>query len=286
MVFFDFIEIGTSNFSTEIERASDDIRGLSVEPIRKYLDDLPNKKNCIKFNAAISNYRGLAKIYYISEENIETYHLNKVFIGCNSLNNPHPTVKNYLHSHNLNPEELITSETIEVYQFKDLVEQFDISGCYYLKIDTEGHDTIILNDYLEYCRHYPYLLAHVIMFETNCLSSKNDIDQVINQLFDFGYEMISQDENTRLVLNINKMGKKSDLWNGPIENYYITDYPENYDPNNLPHENNLESAKQWCHNHNHNGVTYQNQRYEVRRGPYLKRSPTTSHENSWIRLPF
>ena len=42
---YDFIEIGTSDFQTLIEEASDEAIGLSVEPISYYLNKLPNPKN-------------------------------------------------------------------------------------------------------------------------------------------------------------------------------------------------------------------------------------------------
>ena len=31
--FYDFIEIGTANFETLIEKADDNVRGLSIEPL-------------------------------------------------------------------------------------------------------------------------------------------------------------------------------------------------------------------------------------------------------------
>ena len=47
---FNFVEIGTSDFDTEIQKAGDSDVGLSVEPLKKYLDRLPNKPNCVKVN--------------------------------------------------------------------------------------------------------------------------------------------------------------------------------------------------------------------------------------------
>ena len=45
---YDFIEVGTSDFHTLIQECSDESVGLSVEPISKYLDRLPNKPNVSK----------------------------------------------------------------------------------------------------------------------------------------------------------------------------------------------------------------------------------------------
>jgi hypothetical protein len=49
MTFYDFIEIGTSDFDTEIEKKDNKI-GISIEPIKYYLDRVTNKPNCIKLN--------------------------------------------------------------------------------------------------------------------------------------------------------------------------------------------------------------------------------------------
>ena len=38
-----YLEIGTSDFRTEVEKS--DAVGMSVEPIKYYLDRLPNKEN-------------------------------------------------------------------------------------------------------------------------------------------------------------------------------------------------------------------------------------------------
>ena len=70
---YHFVEIGTSYFNTEIEKASNNCFGLSVEPIINYLNKLPNKPNVIKVNKAISvnNQQEILKVYYISDETIK-----------------------------------------------------------------------------------------------------------------------------------------------------------------------------------------------------------------------
>jgi hypothetical protein len=63
--FYDFIEVGTANFDTIIEKVDDNTRGISIEPLKFYLDQLPDKKNVVKVNAALSNKDGFIDIYYI-----------------------------------------------------------------------------------------------------------------------------------------------------------------------------------------------------------------------------
>lgn len=45
---YDFIEIGTSNFDTLIQSADDNAKGISVDAVKYYIDNLPDKLNCKK----------------------------------------------------------------------------------------------------------------------------------------------------------------------------------------------------------------------------------------------
>ena len=81
----DFIEIGTSNFNTLIGIKNNKI-GLSIKPIKYYLDQLPNKKGCKKIVAAISNVNGTVKVYYVSTKVWKKFGLRKWVRGCNTIN--------------------------------------------------------------------------------------------------------------------------------------------------------------------------------------------------------
>ena len=50
MTILDFLEIGTADFDTEIEKSDNNTRGFSIEPLKIYLDKLPEKSLCKKFN--------------------------------------------------------------------------------------------------------------------------------------------------------------------------------------------------------------------------------------------
>ena len=201
-IVYDFVEIGTSNFDTELQKANNEVFGISVEPIKRYLDNIPNKTNCIKSNYAISNYKGTIDIYYVSPEIIKEYKFPQWFTGCNSVNDYHPTVKKILTERGLSLEKMVTVETIDVIQFKDLVDLYNIEGIKYLKIDTEGHDCVILNDYLDLIQetNNRSLLAKEILFESNVLSNADEINKIIERLEEFGYIMITKGVDTKMVL--------------------------------------------------------------------------------------
>jgi hypothetical protein len=267
MVFYDFIEIGTSDFSTEIEK-EDDKCGISIEAVRYYFDRLKNKKNCIKLNIGISNYTGKCLIYYVSEKNIRKYNFPDWVRGCNSINSYHKTVFQLCKNMNINIEEISEKEEIEVETLYQIIIKMQVDYVYYLKIDTEGHDTIILKKFYEEVidnKHLP----HIIMFESNVLSNKEDIEEIINLFSKKGYDLYSRDDiDTIMKLNLTKLKNKK-IFSEGIKNYYIMDYPLNYDVTKLPHENTLEAAQDYCIKHNYSGVTLQNGVYEVRNGKYM-----------------
>jgi hypothetical protein len=190
---FEFIEIGTSNFDTLLENATDDIIGLSVEPIKYYLDCLPDKQGVIKSNYAISNYSGTLDIYYIPETVIDDNKLDNWWKGCNSVNNYHP-----LHiKHNLT--HLCNKDTVNVITPITLFFNYKIKNVNYLKVDTEGHDCTILQSLFEYLQYmsktfYP----KKIQFESNEHTKTTDIDNIINIYNQLGYKLISRGYDTIL----------------------------------------------------------------------------------------
>jgi hypothetical protein len=279
-MFFDFIEIGTSDFETEIEKLDKKI-GLSIEAVKYYIDKLPNKSGCIKINNGVSNFNGTITINYLTVENIKKYNLPNWVRGCNSVNHCHPTVSRLLLDKGIQIQDVVTNYTVPCKTLIFILNEYNTQGLYLLKVDTEGHDSIILEHFLKN-NESNNLLPHKIIFESNVLTTRKDVNNIINISEKLGYELFSRGHDTVLKLNLNKMNKTFIFSSGMV-NYYIEDYPEGYDPNNLPHENTLEAAKKYCILYKCSGITYQHNRYEVRSGDYI------NYENlpkllSWIVL--
>ena len=195
-MFYDFIEIGTSDFDTLLESCSENECGLSIEPIKDYLDALPNKPNVKKINLAISNKIGEITINYIRPIDIERYGLPEFVKGCNSVNFYHPTVVNIFLQHNI-PLSLITSQSVRVIDYATLVKENNITGCKYLKIDTEGHDCVILNNLIDYCENgHDDLFPKKITFESNILSSKIEVDSILDRFLKNRYQLIYRNHDT------------------------------------------------------------------------------------------
>jgi autotransporter strand-loop-strand O-heptosyltransferase len=178
---FDFIEIGTSDFDTLIESSNNNEWGISVEPIKFYLDKLPNKKNVFKEQSAIALENGDIDIYYIDEEDIQKHNLPWWVRGSNSVSSPHKfTIKE------LGEDlyyQIVRKEKVKTITWSTLFEKYNVKSVDYLKIDTEGFDHIIFKDFLDYCELNKFPLPNKITLEYHTdVSNLPEIDKLISKL--------------------------------------------------------------------------------------------------------
>lgn len=277
--FLDFIEIGTSDFDTEIQKKNSKI-GLSIDPLQFYLDRLPEKYGCLKLNNAVSDYNGDISISYIPLNLIQKYNLPDWIKCCNRVNGYHDQVSQYLHKQGLDIHNLANMDRITCKTLHCIMKAHGIDGVYFLKIDTEGHDCVILKHFFENMTDTNHL-PHRIMFESNELTQGNNIESIIKTAEDIGYDLIVRtDHDTIMKLNLQKLKSKS-KFSESICKYYIEGQPENYDVNSLPHDNTLEAAKKYCTENKYSGVTYENEKYLVRNGKYIQYINQESIK-SWI----
>ena len=171
---YNFIEIGTSDFDTLIQHCPQNAIGLSIEPLKYYLDRLPNKPNVTKIQAAVSDKEGFLDIYYIPDEIIAVNSLPWWVRGSNSVNHPHLFTIQQLGETVYNS--LVKIEKVPTITWTKLITDYSIDSVEYLKIDTEGHDHIILNCYFDECEKNPNLYANQITFE--CLEGVSDIIEI------------------------------------------------------------------------------------------------------------
>lgn len=141
----DYVDIGTSDFEIGSGQIECDKTYILVEPLKMYLDNLPNDTNITKVNNAIGDKEGDLPIFYVSQENIEKYNLPYWVRGCNKIGEKHPVVIKYLLDANIT-EDIFSVDTVKTITFKQLIDDFCIGHICNLKIDTEGYDHIILND--------------------------------------------------------------------------------------------------------------------------------------------
>ena len=199
---YDFIEIGTSDFDTLIQTATNDTVGLSIDPIQFYLNRLPEKQLVKKVNCAVSfdGKRGKDKVYYIPLHIIYEHQFPLWIRGCNAVGDYH-----YQHKkHNL--EKLVKTIDIDCIPLSEIFEENDVDKVTVLKIDTEGGDCKILQSFI------PFLLLRDkdrwpvwIEFETNILTPKEIVDETIDLYIDLGYKVARRgvgEQNTILTIDI------------------------------------------------------------------------------------
>ena len=185
---YDYVEIGTSDFETMVEYMPDDKLGLSINPMKIYLDRLPNKLNNKKLNLAISDKNYTTKVYYIPLEDIESNNFPEWVKGCNSIDKPHPSIERFLKEINL--QHILKCEIIECISFEELVTRYNISGIEFLKIDTEGNDIVIIDSMLK-----TNIRPKKLYFEANSLYNETDILSIIKRLEENKYHLVHRDFN-------------------------------------------------------------------------------------------
>lgn len=185
--------------------------------------------------------------------------------GCTSINSYHRAIVTYCTKLGINVEDSCSTYEIPIDTLDTVCKDNGVSGIYYLKIDTEGHDCTILKNFYETMT--PLSMPHVILFESNSMSEPSDVDEIISLYEGKGYNLISRGEDTLLRLNLTKCAKTQ--FTDELQKYYIDDYPMGYYINALPHANTLSAAQEFCRANGYSGVTLQDGIYQVRSGKYL-----------------
>jgi len=194
----DFIEIGTSHFETLIQTSKNFEKGISVDAVKYYVDALPDKHNVKKLNIGISDKNGSANIYYIPANIIELLKLPIWYYGCNSLNCYHP-----YHIHD-KLEKYVSIEKINIIPTYELFYKNKVKKVKLLKIDTEGHDSIILESLYNYIKYLPKsFYPDKIIFEVEGDANKNNLDKtenIIKIYQNIGYKLVEKNWDAVMVL--------------------------------------------------------------------------------------
>ena len=190
---YDFIEIGTSNFYTLIQTADDNTVGLSIEPIKYYLDQLPNRAKVQKLNVAISrtDEGGVLDVYYIPESVIVAHGLPDWLRGCN-------TVGQYHFEHTkLGITHLVVKQSVSIVSIQQIFNDYDVTELDYLKIDTEGSDSSIMLQLYTFLKTEPTTrYPKRISFESNDLSIPVEVELVKSRFVGIGYTVVQAGHDT------------------------------------------------------------------------------------------
>lgn len=192
---YDFIEIGTSNFDTLIQMADDNTVGLSIEPIKYYLDCLPERANVRKLNIAVSrhNMYGKMTVHYVPESVIVENGLPDWLRGCNAVGAYH-----FQHE-KLDIKHLVQKDLVDIIPIAEVFDRYDVSELNYLKIDTEGSDCDIMKNLAVFLKNEPTTrYPKRILFESNELAVPTDVEIVKIRFVELGYKIVQEDYDTIL----------------------------------------------------------------------------------------
>jgi hypothetical protein len=192
---YDFVEIGTSDFDTLIETATDSTVGLSIEPVKHYLDRLPHRLGVRKIWSAISadNVKAMLQVYYVPESVIKEKGLPDWLRGCNSVGDYH------LQHRKLGIEHLVETNHVPCWPIGELFEHEQVTELDLLKLDTEGQDCAILLHLAAWLTNQPATARpRKIIFESNELANPDQVTAVINQYIMLGYSLQISDYDTVL----------------------------------------------------------------------------------------
>lgn len=141
-----------------------------VEPVKSFLNKVPNKKNIVKLNYAVTGNTDSIKnnFFYISENVAKKNNLPEWATTMGSLLSYHPTINHFGWEY--------LQEKIEVpcISLKKLIDKYCLKDIDFLHIDTEGYDYKILMSAYEN-RVFP----EVIKFESKLMSSE-ELSKIIS----------------------------------------------------------------------------------------------------------
>jgi FkbM family methyltransferase len=196
-----FIEIGSADFNTLVPLGKNGWRGIFVDPVKPLLDKLERVDGCEYEASAITDYDGEVTFKYYDldwienggEENEWRKGLGTTNLDTNVLNS--------------NPKHAEYEKIVNVpcMRLDTLIDKYNINNIDFLKIDTEGTEPVILNDYswkikptlmkIE-CRHwYSYTDEDGNNFDSVEGLNEEQIKDIFNKLKSMGYIVYKENDD-------------------------------------------------------------------------------------------
>ena len=186
---YDFIEIGTCDYDALIQSATDQTVGISVEPVRLYLDRLPSPPLVKKLNVAIGDHSGAAEVHYIPPEVLERLQWGGERRGCNSVDRPHAGVVQWLRERGLDYDTIVRRDTVRMMTVAELFAEHDVTEIGVFKVDAEGMDPVIMQAYANCCTGGRRLASKVVFECNRVLSTQAANTAARERLQSIGYRI-------------------------------------------------------------------------------------------------
>ena len=180
-----FIEIGTADFETFEYLAEKGWKGIFVEPVKEMLDNLKRYDGCIYENCAILDKMDTMTLRYYDPEWAKEWRR-----GVGSLSG----INNFISNPQFEKHEL--TKEVDVVTLDHLIEKYNVKRIDYLKIDIEGLDYLILDDYSWKIKPDILKIEHK-HWKNHGIS----VTDYITKLEDMGYSVTKEEDDLMAVLN-------------------------------------------------------------------------------------
>ena len=137
-----FIEVGACDFDTCEQLIKNGWKGIVIEPVKYYFNKLPKYAQINYENLAISDQDGETKIHYIDPERI-TNESEMWLKGISTLKGKTGPMS-IEGNKELDHFKKCLQQNVRTTTLNKICEKYEIQDIDFLKIDTEGHDLIVL----------------------------------------------------------------------------------------------------------------------------------------------
>lgn len=185
-MYIDYLEIGTADFDCYAQ-SRPDATVLAVEPVKHYLDRLPDRPGLTKVNYAIGEKNKRATVHYLCMDFLEQHPnlLPNWLRGCSSIGKPHPSVVGHLKGNGFSLRH-IKKAVIPQYTVLRLFTEQQVTGVGCFKVDAEGMDCEIVRSLVQACQHTGWW-PDMIQFEANSLAPQDEVEKTKELLQSLGY---------------------------------------------------------------------------------------------------
>jgi len=223
---YKFIDIGCSFWMVSTDKFGTNVDGILVEPIKEFLDVLPESHTIIKEDVAIGDQcgevefnvfipKGIKLRYYNTKELLRIMQKYKKEDYYHFVHK-HPILGSIVGSGGSSFLERVDDAIVEnkfidkkvvkvkMITLEELFKRNNVTEIDYLKIDTEGSEEIILSQLLKLMQNGVVQINKQIEFECNILSNNSNLNAIANLICsEFGFKYatthdIEWDENVVL----------------------------------------------------------------------------------------
>lgn len=215
---YTFVDIGCGAAGVSTDIYGLDVRGLLVEPIPECCKCLPNSNTVLiecsaigskntKLNITTPIKQGEVLEYLPSniqddEKKLQRYFKTKNITKYSGKGLPFG-LSSFLSKQELPWDCELYERSVNMITLKDLFVKYNVSEIEQLKIDVEGHESIILNQLITLMRNNQIIITDKLIFEYNFLSNLSELDKlkdIIANEFGFTYEYIEFGTNQDIIM--------------------------------------------------------------------------------------